>query len=136
MAEPQAEVDPQATEEMEIPSSDPPENDKDNDAETPKKNKDDKAFDLGDLVWAKMSSFPAWPGRIVKQWKNVKKPAGKKAVRFVFFFGTEDHAWVKEESLKHYHEHKATLSKAGKGAKFTKAIDAIEEAIVKDQATD
>ncbi|XP_030836525.1 putative oxidoreductase GLYR1 isoform X1 [Strongylocentrotus purpuratus] len=134
MAEPQAEVDPQATEEMEIPSSDPPENDKDNDAETPKKNKDDKAFDLGDLVWAKMSSFPAWPGRIVKQWKNVKKPAGKKAVRFVFFFGTEDHAWVKEESLKHYHEHKATLSKAGKGAKFTKAIDAIEEAIVKDQA--
>lgn len=51
MAEPQAEVEPQATEEMEIPSSDPPENDKDNDAETPKKNKDDKAFDLGDLVW-------------------------------------------------------------------------------------
>ncbi|XP_041461180.1 putative oxidoreductase GLYR1 isoform X3 [Lytechinus variegatus] len=135
MAEPQAEVDPKTTEEMEVPSSDPPENDNDQDAETPKKEKDAKSFDLGDLVWAKMSSFPAWPGRIVKPWKNVKKPAGKKAVRFVFFFGTEDHAWVKEESLKHYEENKATLSKAGKGAKFTKAIDAIEEAIVKNQAS-
>ncbi|XP_071498370.1 cytokine-like nuclear factor N-PAC [Diadema antillarum] len=133
MAEKQTEVEPKATEEVEVPSSDPPENDKDHDSATPKKTNDPRTFQLSDLVWAKMSSFPAWPGRIVKPWKHVKKPAGKKPVLFVFFFGTEDHAWVKEENLKHYEEHKAVLSKAGKGAKFKKAMDAIDAAI-KEQA--
>ncbi|XP_071951517.1 uncharacterized protein [Antedon mediterranea] len=91
--------------------------------------KSDSGFVIGDLVWAKMSSFPAWPGRIVKPWKNVKKPAAKKQHFFVYFFGTEDHAWVKVESLKMYKEHKAALSKAAKGVKFQKAIESIEEAI-------
>ncbi|XP_033125988.1 glyoxylate/succinic semialdehyde reductase 1-like isoform X2 [Anneissia japonica] len=91
--------------------------------------KTDSGFGIGDLVWAKMSSFPAWPGRIVKPWKNVKKPAAKKPHFFVYFFGTEDHAWVKVESLKVYKDHKVALCKAAKGVKFQKAIEAIEEAI-------
>ncbi|XP_033646289.1 glyoxylate/succinic semialdehyde reductase 1-like [Asterias rubens] len=89
-------------------------------------------FKFGDLVWAKLSSFPHWPGRIVKPWKHVKKPTGKKITYFVFFFGTEDHAWVRAENLCPYLEHKDRLSKAAKGQKFKKAMDAIQEAITQD----
>ncbi|XP_072040841.1 uncharacterized protein [Amphiura filiformis] len=96
-------------------------------------NADQGAFKLGDLVWAKLSSFAPWPGRIVKPWKHVKKPQGKKSQFFVYFYGTEDHAWVKEDNLKHYAEHKEAMSKAHKGVKFNKAITAIEEAITEEK---
>ncbi|XP_071846382.1 cytokine-like nuclear factor N-PAC isoform X2 [Apostichopus japonicus] len=103
---------------------------------TPKKDKKDASqqdFKLGDLVWAKLSSFPAWPGRIVKPWKHVRKPAGKKATYFVYFFGTEDHAWVRADNLKNYLEHKEPMTKAAKGVKLQKAIEAIEAAIKEEK---
>ncbi|XP_038055751.1 glyoxylate/succinic semialdehyde reductase 1-like isoform X1 [Patiria miniata] len=90
-------------------------------------------FKFGEHVWAKLSSFPHWPGRIVKPWKHVKKPPGKKLTYFVFFFGTEDHAWVRAENLCPYLENKERLSKAAKGQKFKKAMDAIEDAIRQEE---
>ncbi|XP_002738027.1 uncharacterized protein LOC100367134 [Saccoglossus kowalevskii] len=86
-------------------------------------------FNLGDLVWAKLSSFPAWPGKVVRPMKNVKKPTGKKPVHFIFFFGTQDYAWVKDDNLKPYVEYKEKLSKAAKGIRFQRAIEAIEDVI-------
>ncbi|XP_070553163.1 uncharacterized protein [Ptychodera flava] len=85
-------------------------------------------FNLGDLVWAKLSSFPAWPGKVVRPLKNVKKPSGKKPVHFIFFYGTEDHAWVKDENLKPYLEFRDQLSKV-KGVRFQRAIEAIEDVV-------
>ena len=41
-------------------------------------------------------------------------------------------AWVRAENLCPYLEHKERLSKAAKGQKFKKAMDAIEEAITED----
>lgn len=104
--------------------------------QTPKKEKKEiqlQDFKLGDLVWAKLSSFPAWPGRIVKPWKHVKKPAGKKPTYFVYFFGTEDHAWVRADNLKNYMEHKEAMTKAAKGVKLQKAIEAIDAAIKEEK---
>ncbi|XP_077984886.1 uncharacterized protein LOC144439472 [Glandiceps talaboti] len=86
-------------------------------------------FNVGDLVWAKLSSFPAWPGKIVRPMKNVKKPTGKKPVHFIFFYGTEDHAWVKDENLKPYLVYRGQLSKAAKGVRFQRALEAIEEVV-------
>ena len=34
-------------------------------------------FQLGDLVWAKMKSFPAWPGKIVMRPDHIKLPTVK-----------------------------------------------------------
>ncbi len=47
---------------------------------------------------------------------------------FLMYFS----AWVRAENLCPYLEHKDRLSKAAKGQKFKKAMDAIEEAITQE----
>ncbi|ESO02559.1 hypothetical protein HELRODRAFT_106726 [Helobdella robusta] len=56
-------------------------------------------FKLGDIVWAKMKGFPPWPGKVCHPMPDVKKPADKRPKQFIFFFGSENYAYVLEETI-------------------------------------
>ena len=91
-------------------------------------------YQLGDLVWAKMKSFPAWPGKIVMRPDHIKLPTVTKhtdeTMQCVRFFGTHDHAFIAEADIKPYLEAKEALgSTKGKPASFAKAVQEIEAAV-------
>ena len=91
-------------------------------------------FQLGDLVWAKMKSFPAWPGKIVMRPDHIKLPTVTKhsdeTMQCVRFFGTHDHAFIAENDIRPYLEGKDSLgSTKGKGASFAKAVQEVEAVI-------
>ncbi|XP_046747700.1 putative oxidoreductase GLYR1 homolog [Diprion similis] len=94
-----------------------------------------EVFKLGDLVWAKMKGFSPWPGRVSIPSKDLKKPANakKSAVQCIFFFGTNNYAWIEEANIKPYHEYKETLIKSNKSGAFKDAVEAIEEFIAKGE---
>ncbi|BFZ24424.1 hypothetical protein BsWGS_27463 [Bradybaena similaris] len=85
------------------------------------------SFKLGDLVWAKMKGFQAWPGKIVEPRENIKKPGNKKNVQFVYFFGSENYAWIQEENIYRYPEYKSKYEGSSRIPKgFKEALEAIE----------
>lgn len=86
-------------------------------------------FQVGDLVWAKMKGFSPWPGKIVNPTKDVKRPAYKKPMQCVFFFGTDNYAWIPEDAIKPYEAFKEQLIKQYKSPMFRDAIEAIEDYI-------
>lgn len=87
-------------------------------------------FKLGDLVWAKMKGFSPWPGRVSHPTKDLKRPSTKKtALHCIFFFGTNNYAWIEETNIKPYFEFKDQLVKSNKSAAFKDAINAIEDYI-------
>jgi len=75
-------------------------------------------------VWAKMTGYPFWPGKVVNPQKQIKKP-GKKMMYFVRFYGTGDHAWTKPEYTHKYSED--TLDKYISGSKRSNFLDAVEQ---------
>ncbi|XP_060557581.1 uncharacterized protein LOC132717987 isoform X2 [Ruditapes philippinarum] len=85
---------------------------------------------IGDLVWAKMKSFPAWPGKIIEAKPEIKKPKKDKLHHCIYFFGSENYAWLPHEQVHAYIGNKEKFllrSRVPKG--FKEAIDAIEDAI-------
>ena len=86
-------------------------------------------FRIGDAVWAKMKGFSAWPGKIVMPPDGMKRPAMKKVLHCVFFFGSHDFAWILDHDLKPYLQFKQTLNSNKKSASFKKAIGEIEDFI-------
>ncbi|EFN85056.1 Nuclear protein NP60-like protein [Harpegnathos saltator] len=94
-----------------------------------------EVFKLGDLVWAKMKGFSPWPGRVSNPSKDLKKPANTKKgpVQCIFFFGTNNYAWIEESHIKPYQEFKDTLVKSSKSNAFKDAVEAIEEFIAKGE---
>jgi len=74
----------------------------------------DKEFSYGDLVWAKMKSYPPWPGIIVmepqsqefKKDKTLYKRGGKTSetkLYFVLFLnGNDGVAWIKKADMSRY----------------------------------
>ncbi|KAL0111596.1 hypothetical protein PUN28_013058 [Cardiocondyla obscurior] len=94
-----------------------------------------EVFKLGDLVWAKMKGFSPWPGRVSVPSKDLKKPANAKKgpVQCIFFFGTNNYAWIEESHIKPYQEYKDTLVKSSKTGAFKDAVEAIEEFIAKGE---
>lgn len=87
-------------------------------------------FKLGDLVWAKMKGFSPWPGRVSNPTKDLKRPSAKKsALQCIFFFGTNNYAWIEENNIKPYFQFKDQLVKSNKSAAFKEAITAIEDYI-------
>jgi len=91
-------------------------------------------YKLGDLVWAKMKGFSPWPGKIVLPKDNVKKPS-KKHCHFVFFFGSENYAFIERGNMKSYFQYKSKLTKTNKTAPFREAIEAIEKHIIENDIT-
>ncbi|KAM8703921.1 hypothetical protein ACLKA7_008533 [Drosophila subpalustris] len=86
------------------------------------KEKAGKSFNIGDLVFAKVKGYPAWPAKITKY--NNKKYN-------VYFYGTGETANIKIEDLFTYAENKEKFAtdKNMKRAKFNEAIDQIESAL-------
>lgn len=89
-------------------------------------------FKIGDLVWAKMKGYPPWPGKVVEPKPEVKKPADKRPKQFVFFFGSENYAWVTEDNIWGYAENKERFGTATRSFRgFQEGVDAMEEIIKK-----
>lgn len=83
-------------------------------------------FRIGDPVWAKMKGFSPWPGKICMPPQDVKRPAIKKQMHCVNFFGTNDFAWIEEFSIKDYEQFKDTFIKNKQTKQMTQAIEEIE----------
>ncbi|XP_043485846.1 putative oxidoreductase GLYR1 homolog [Polistes fuscatus] len=92
-------------------------------------------YKLGDLVWAKMKGFSPWPGRVSIPSKDLKKPGNTKRgpVQCIFFFGTNNYAWIEESNIKPYQQYKDTLVKSSKSVAFKDAVEAIEDYIAKGE---
>ncbi|GFT15322.1 putative oxidoreductase GLYR1 [Trichonephila clavipes] len=98
----------------------------------------EKDFELGDLVWAKMRSFPFWPAKIVNpptENENIakglqkKKPSTpRKAQHYVFFFGSQNHAWILDENIVPHSEEMLNKVNKKKSTSYVKAIDEIVKA--------
>ncbi|XP_017091698.2 PC4 and SFRS1-interacting protein isoform X2 [Drosophila bipectinata] len=86
------------------------------------KEKAAKTFNIGDLVFAKVKGYPAWPAKITKC--NNKKYN-------VYFYGTGETANIKLEDLFAYvgNKDKFATDRNMKRAKFSEAIDQIESAL-------
>ncbi|XP_068154188.1 LOW QUALITY PROTEIN: PC4 and SFRS1-interacting protein [Drosophila tropicalis] len=86
------------------------------------KEKAGKSFNIGDLVFAKVKGYPAWPAKITKF--NNKKYN-------VYFYGTGETANIKVEDLFTYVDNKEKFAteKNMKRAKFSDAIDQIQSAL-------
>merc|ERR1711874_460110 len=82
-------------------------------------------FRIGDPVWAKMKGFSPWPGKVCMPPSDVKRPAIKKLMHCVSFFGTGDYAWIEESNMKPYEEFKETLIKDKKSKAMEKALGEI-----------
>ena len=90
-------------------------------------------FQVGDLVWAKMKGFSPWPGKLVDSSQTtLRKPPGNlrsKVNQCVYFFGSNNFAWIPEDSIKPYAEFKDQNIKLNKSNSFKEAITVIEEYI-------
>lgn len=89
-------------------------------------------YQVGDTIWAKMQGSPPWPSRIAGPHEsslqdNLKKTCAR---HLVFFFGSNNFAWIPEDSIKPYEEFKSANSNPKKKTPtFKKALKAIEEYI-------
>jgi len=89
--------------------------------------KEEYSFRVGDAVWGKVKGYSAWPGKIELPPDGMKRPAMKKVMHCVRFFGTHDFAWIMEPDLKPYVEYREKLAGGKKKSKsLTKAIEEIE----------
>ncbi|XP_063832043.1 cytokine-like nuclear factor N-PAC isoform X2 [Ostrinia nubilalis] len=86
-------------------------------------------YKLGDLVWAKMKGFSPWPGRVAIPTPELKLPKKATNVQCIYFFGTNNYAWIEENNIKPYQEFKEQLIKSCKTAAFKEAVNQIEEFI-------
>jgi len=91
---------------------------------------DQLKFRIGDPVWAKMKGFSPWPGVVVLPPSEVKRPAIKKAMHCVNFFGTKDYAWIEETSMQPYEEFKDKLMKDKKSKAMAQAVTEMEKYLV------
>lgn len=89
----------------------------------------DCKYEINDLVWAKMKGFPPWPGRVCQPTDQMRKVV-KKHSRCIFFFGSDNYAWIEIGCLKPYYQFKDTLSFGCKSQNFKEACRAIEQYIL------
>ncbi|XP_010452156.1 PREDICTED: uncharacterized protein LOC104734309 [Camelina sativa] len=80
-----------------------------------------------DLVWAKVRSYPWWPGQVFDASKIAKKHF-KKGNVFVAYFGDCTFAWINASRIKPFHQHFSLMQEQSNSAPFRDAIDcALEE---------
>ncbi|GFQ79241.1 putative oxidoreductase GLYR1 homolog [Trichonephila clavata] len=101
-----------------------------------------KDLEMGDLVWAKMKSFPFWPAKIVNPptlkketataytTKGLQKKSSmnRKAQHYVFFFGSKNHAWILDENIVPHSDEMLNKATKKKSVSYLKAIEEIVEA--------
>ena len=90
-------------------------------------------YQLGDLVWAKMKGFTPWPGKLVEPNNTtLKKPPGNlrsDVSHCVYFFGSNNYAWIPETAIKPYAEFKEANVKLNKSKSFKEAVQLIDDFI-------
>uniref|UniRef100_H2YMC7 PWWP domain-containing protein n=1 Tax=Ciona savignyi TaxID=51511 RepID=H2YMC7_CIOSA len=84
---------------------------------------------IGDFVWAKMTGYPYWPGKIVEPDKDVKKPNKKFEMFFVRFYGTGDYAWTKADLIHKFNENREKYTSGSKRVIFVDAVKKCEHAV-------
>ncbi|XP_028036957.1 putative oxidoreductase GLYR1 homolog isoform X2 [Bombyx mandarina] len=88
-----------------------------------------EGYKLGDLVWAKMKGFSPWPGRVAVPTPELRTPKKATNVQCIYFFGTNNYAWIEDINIKPYQEFKEQLIKSCKTAAFKEAVNQIEDFI-------
>lgn len=90
-------------------------------------------FKIGDVVWTKMRGYCPWPSRIASPYESslrnteAEKSKTPKPYYLVYFFGSNNYAWMSEETLKPYKEYEVEYKKKGKkNQQFKKGLEAIE----------
>lgn len=73
-----------------------------------------------------MKGFSPWPGKICMPPADVKRPAIKKQMHCVNFFGTNDFAWIEEFNVKDYQQFKDTFIKSKQSKAISQAIEEME----------
>lgn len=90
-------------------------------------------FTIGDMVWSKMKGYCPWPSRIAEPSESSLKPQnnqkGAKPSHLVYFFGSNNFAWLSEEHIKPYDEFKDKNKNGSKSAQFKEGLKQIEEYI-------
>ncbi|XP_076340319.1 uncharacterized protein LOC143240936 isoform X2 [Tachypleus tridentatus] len=64
---------------------------------------------------------------VVSPTKDVKRPALKKSMHCVYFFGTKNYAWVLEEHIKPYLEFKEMHTQKSKSSSFKEAVETADD---------
>lgn len=83
-----------------------------------------KSYEVGDLVWAKMKGYSPWPGKIMVPPAEAKP---KKNHHYVFFFGSENHAWIPNENIWLHSEEMVEKYGNKKTGLYQSAVDVIIE---------
>ncbi|CAH8269846.1 unnamed protein product [Arabidopsis lyrata] len=84
-----------------------------------------KLFD-SDLVWAKIRSYPWWPGQVIDASvasKAAKKHFKKKGNLLVAYFGDCTFAWNNASQVKPFHQNFSQMQEQSNLAEFRDAID-------------
>lgn len=95
-------------------------------------------YKIGDPVWSKMKGYCPWPSRIAAPYESTLKntAAEKQKVAkinyLVFFFGSNNFAWMPEDTIKPYAEFKEKNKSGGKTQSFKAGLKAIEDYIATD----
>lgn len=94
-------------------------------------------FTVGEPVWSKMKGYCPWPSRIAapseSSLRNTQADKSKtpKVYYLVYFFGSNNFAWMPEDTIKPYEEHKEKNKNGSKNAQFKQGLKQIEEYIAK-----
>lgn len=84
-----------------------------------------KKFEIGDLVWAKMKGYPAWPGKISVP---PAEASVKKCQHYVFFYGSENYAWILDENIE-LHNQKMVVKYTQNQKRPTVYLNAVDELV-------
>lgn len=92
----------------------------------------DRKYKIGDPVWSKMRGYIPWPSRIAAPYESSlenKTPAKAKHIPsyLVYFFGSNNFAWMPEDTIKPYEEFKDKNKNGGKQPSFKQGVKLIEE---------
>lgn len=91
-------------------------------------------FSIGDPVWSKMKGYCPWPSRIASPLEsNLKNDKSKtpKVHYLVYFFGSNNFAWMPEDTIKPYGDFKDKNKNGSKTLQFKQGLKAVEEYIEK-----
>lgn len=92
-------------------------------------------FSCGDPVWSKMKGYCPWPSRIADPSESTlrntaaDKLKAPKVHYLVYFFGSNNFAWMPEDTIKPYEEFKDKNKGGSKNAQFKQGLKQIEDYI-------
>lgn len=94
----------------------------------------EEKFAVGDPVWSKMKGYCPWPSRIAapheSSLKNTATEKSKSKTHYlVYFFGSNNFAWMPEDTIKPYEQFKDKNKNGSKTSQFKQGLKQIEDYI-------